>query len=805
MYHVFSTIFIAILLYLIGCFFYRIGYFTLQQHNKIWNTLLAAAFFATALAGVFLALQINYKWNIPSIKSILKWHVEFGIGMTIAGLIHFLWHLKYYGKLFAKSIPINDKQPFGILSSKKIKTNLFITGLVSSSIQFLMLREMMNITGGYELISGSFLGSWLISSAIGSYLAGKSNLTDIKKINLIFALSPLISLLLMLFLSRVYLNPGETPSLLAALIYTFIVLLPFCMVSGFTFIKLIDTGRENGILPGNSFSAETMGGIAAGLLISFLTAGLLNTYKLILLIILLSIGYVLLSFHLTNRKNKIAGILFLSLAALAVLISNPDLYFRQLLQPSISVISTQDTPYGNITRGRYKGEESLYYNQRLLSYRDDATEREEDIHYAMLQRESPQSIIMISGSLNSRLPEILKYPVKSIIYIERDPFLSKYELTAGIPDVVHVINTDAFNYIRKSKDSADVIILLTPPPSTLLLNRFYTFEFFFTVKKCLARDGVFVCSPGPGDNYYNKESMDLYSSIYNSLAANFRNVKPVVGNKLYFLASDDPLKLSFCEMVEKRHIKNIYVSLDYLEDTLIIKKSQEVSALINHDMKLNRASLPIATLHSQSYHLSKNLDEKIPAMLLMFLVFVVPVFTIRKRDMIMYFSASALAGFELIILLTLQLTVGNMYQLTGLIIAGLMTGLAAGSGIKINLFDTILLRNKVIFLILFYLIFGMIYNYIIVPKNAIISVMEIMLAGFLPAFFTGHVFRQLTVRPEGLTASSQIYSADLAGSAFGFVFVSVIAVPLFGIKASMLLLAALIFAGILLGSVRNIK
>ena len=34
--------------------------------------MLAAAFLLTAIAGVFLALQVNYKWNIPFIKTILK-------------------------------------------------------------------------------------------------------------------------------------------------------------------------------------------------------------------------------------------------------------------------------------------------------------------------------------------------------------------------------------------------------------------------------------------------------------------------------------------------------------------------------------------------------------------------------------------------------------------------------------------------------------------------------------------------------------------------------------------------------------
>ena len=70
----------------------------------------------------------------------------------------------------------------------------------------------------------------------------------------------------------------------------------------------------------------------------------------------------------------------------------------------------------------------------------------------------------------------------------------------------------------------------------------------------------------------------------------------------------------------------------------------------------------------------------------MFVVFALPVIAIRRKNLLMYFSASALAGFEIIILLTLQLTVGNMYQLTGLIIAGLMTGLSVGSGINMGSF-----------------------------------------------------------------------------------------------------------------------
>lgn len=806
MYHVISTGSTAILLYIISYSFYRLGFYPPSLHRKIWNLILASVFFLTAAAGVFLALQINYKWNIPFIKQVLKWHVEFGIGLATTGVIHFILHLDYYGKIFMKS-PVNNEYK-SLLKRKcpDIKTNLFITGFVSSSVQFMLMREIMIITGGYELISGLFLGSWLIGSAIGASLAAKSDLNDIGKINLIFSLSPVCSLLLMLFLTRVFMSSGVTPSFLASMIYTFIVLLPFCLVSGFTFIKLISiAASENNFMPGKSFSIETAGGLLSGIIISVLAAGLVGTYKLFLLIIILSLAYVLTTYYILRPGSDRILRFVLLLTCTLIIILNPDIFFRQFLMPSVKVTLTKDTPYGNITKGNYKGEESLYYNHRLLTYNDDAVEREEDIHYAMLQSESPEKVLLISGSFKSHLPEILKYPVRNITYIERDPFLVKYETPLVQKSIakISVVNEDAFRYIRTSKDLYDVIILLIPPPTTLLLNRYYTLEFFHEVKEKLNPGGIFLCSPGPGDNYQNRESIKLISSIYNSLGANFRNVKPVIGNKFYFLASDTLISLKFCQLTGSKNISNIYVNSDYLDDERTITKSEEVTGLIDHAIKQNRLAFPVANFHSQSYQFSKNLDEKIPAFILIIIAFVFPVATIKRKNLLMYFCASALAGFEIILLLTLQLTSGNMYQLTGLIVAGLMAGLAAGTGINNRLTDTISIRNKVIFLIIFYMVFGMLYNNILDLKSGVLSVILIIFSGFLPALFTGFVFRELTLRPDGISKTPAIYSADLAGSAFGFIFITGFAVPLLGIRISVGLLAALILGGILFGTIRN--
>ena len=296
-------------------------------------------------------------------------------------------------------------------NSSSITHNLFVIGFTSTSVQILLIREILNISGGYELITGIFLGSWLVASAAGAMIAERSGLNDIRSINLIFTLSPFVSILLMLLLSRLFLETGETPSLLTSMIFTFLLLVPFCLISGFSFVKLISSARKlSGFHPGKSFSIETTGGICAGILIAVLTSGLLGTYKLMLVIVLLTFAYVILTFFIHNGQVKIYIKVSFTVLLAIVILTDPDLFFRQLLLPSIKVKETKDTPYGNITSGEYYEEESVYYNQRLLAYNDDVIEREEDIHYALLQSPNPERILLISGFLESRLKEVLKYP-----------------------------------------------------------------------------------------------------------------------------------------------------------------------------------------------------------------------------------------------------------------------------------------------------------------------------------------------------------------------------------------------------------
>jgi hypothetical protein len=313
-----------------------------------------------------------------------------------------------------------------------------------------------------------------------------------------------------------------------------------------------------------------------------------------------------------------------------------------------------------------------------------------------------------------------------------------------------------------------------------------------------------MCSPGVAETYFNDESLKLNSSVFNSLKEVFPNVRPVAGNKLYFIASENTLSSSFCRLTELRGIKNIYVSQDYLSDDLMEKKSAEITGLMNRQMRLNSSSFPITYSYFQSYHLSKHLNEKIPALILIIILFALPLLVLERKNLIMYFSASALAGFEIIVLLTLQLTAGNMYQFTGLIIAGLMTGLAAGAGTENRLLSSVKIPGKSLILILFYLLTASVYEPILKTESKVPAIFLIIILSFIPAFVTGNIFRDFTHdKNDAFRYTASVYSADLSGSALGFIAVSGFAVPVFGTQATIYFLGLLVFAGFLFGTIMN--
>jgi hypothetical protein len=132
-----------------------------------------------------------------------------------------------------------------------------------------------------------------------------------------------------------------------------------------------------------------------------------------------------------------------------------------------------------------------------------------------------------------------------------------------------------------------------------------------------------------------------------------------------------------------------------------------------------------------------------------------------------------------------------------------MGGLAAGTGIGINLPGKSSTRTEALIVIIYYVIFALFYDSILSIRSTAVATMLIVLSTLIPAFMTGNIFRELTVSERQESVPAGVYSSDLAGSAFGFILISIVMVPALGIKISVFSLAVLILAGILFGTNNN--
>ncbi|MBN2728964.1 MAG: hypothetical protein JXR53_07040 [Bacteroidales bacterium] len=70
------------------------------NHRRIWNILLALTFLGSGVLGIVLVIQLNYNIWMGIYREFLYWHVEFGIAMGLIGILHALWHWRYFKNLF---------------------------------------------------------------------------------------------------------------------------------------------------------------------------------------------------------------------------------------------------------------------------------------------------------------------------------------------------------------------------------------------------------------------------------------------------------------------------------------------------------------------------------------------------------------------------------------------------------------------------------------------------------------------------------------------------------------------------------
>jgi len=783
----------------------QLGIISRTGHRKFWNVLLLLTFLVTGLIGLLLVVKINYKLTIPYYDQLMTYHVDFGIAMAIIGFFHFIWHLKYYLRLFSRqpdkkgmqkeALFVNDTSPV------LLKISAFLLGSTTMIAQVILLREFLTVFNGNELTIGIVLANWMVLTAAGAWLGSRQQ--NIKKSSrlvfpslLLLSALPFVIVFLINFLKNIVFPVGMMISVFQLFFSSFLLLLPFCLISGFLFTLLSkcysESSAEN--RTGTVYGFESTGSVIGGLLTGVVFIFVFSSVESLLVLAILNSLVLLIS---EKRKGKIA--LFILIPALILLFFNPEIRIRSLVYPNQQLVVSKDSPFGNLVVSKRGKQISTYCNNNLLFDSENFMTNEELVHFAMLQHPDPKKVLLISGDPMGQIAEVKKYNPEAIHYLEENRWmlqLLKDSLEKIRSRQVKIFHSDPMRYLRKTREQYDVIIMDLPAPSTLQTNRYYTGEFFRLAKKKLSADGVLSFGLSGSANYQSNEAVDLYSTLVASLKTSFRNVIILPGEKNYFLASDAKLTYRIAEAVQTRGIENQYVNPFYIEDDLLKSRGETILSALNPDAEINRNLKPLAYRQQLKYWLSY-----FPAKygLTGFMILILALFLFfrgSKASKTMFVTGFSASGLEILLLFGLQVFFGNIYLLTSFVFAGFMTGLAAGSFYgkkKSTSAEKQLPRNQ--FLIAVFSAVPCLLFYL--------SEQTGLTAGFLyPLYFmlvvllgglTGFQFSLASWLQKGNFAevSGKTYSYDLYGSALGAFAVSLFLVPRWGIIPSVLAIGIL--------------
>lgn len=713
--------------------------------------------------------------------------------------------------------------------------SLFILGFTSLVAQIVMTRELIVSFYGNEFFIGWFLFGWLFWVGVGSLII--KFLKEPRGLPLLLVCHLSVSLLLPLTIFCARLSRslaanavGQIPDLVPALMVSFLVMSPLCLIFGMQFTAASAYGRGR-----NAYFYEALGFVLGGLVFSYVLV-LLNEFQTSAILIFLNFAVVLILLFF----EKVAGKRYFFMAAMAAacvglmcFLFSEQLNMRTaaLRFPNAQLVETKNSIYGNLAVTRTGHQLNFYESGLGIGTDKDESFNEYLVHFPMLSNENPQKVLLIGSGFSGALQEILKYNPKQIFYAELDPSIIDLA-RAHMPALrqileggrVHLIKEDPRSSLKKLPTDLDVIIINLPNPSTGLINRYFTDDFFKEARRHLKPNGVMATHLVFASDSISEPLGNLGACLYKTIQRNFSSVVILPEDILFILASWGPLPHDpqvLINRLKARGIHNYFVTepaivyrytTDRVAKTLDVFKSNQ-TARINFDLH------PRGYLYNLIYWLSifhQDLSSVLSSIirtnyffvlaLAIFLIFLLPflrsplVFDKFFLVLAMSMGGFSLMSAEVIVIYGFQVFYGNLYYKIAWIISVFMAATAAGAfwGNKCQKarWWTVMKLHAAIgaYFVLWLLLMGVAaaFKGLLPPDLWIIGGAAIgMLVGWEFSYIN-NLFLAGKKQEDQLQLGT-IYAADLLGSCGGALAVSVFLIPVYGVYKTLLFLMMINF------------
>jgi spermidine synthase len=370
--------------------------------------------------------------------------------------------------------------------------SLFALGISSVTLQVLLMRELLAYTGGNELVIGIYLSFWMLYTGLGSFL-GRYFRSNVEKLVPLFQFILLaVSVAAYLSVPLLRIQHGGFISVIGVsdlILLTLLVLLLPCLMLGVLFPLLSGALHDKGTgkLASYSYGFEAAGSIAGGILIVVLLLIFLDNRSAWIFLFAVNIPAIIHSSgYLRNRYYRLMLIAF-SLGLLVVWVfTDPESHFEKKFLAGKELLASADTPYGRLVATGSGEQVNFFENSTPLFSTGEIISTEEPVHLGMSFVPDPQKILVVAGGNPGFIDELMKYGPGTIDYVTADPWAFKViGEVIDIPgaDILNIVFTDPMIFLRRSNKNYDVILVLTPPPSTASANRYFTVDFYDLCRK----------------------------------------------------------------------------------------------------------------------------------------------------------------------------------------------------------------------------------------------------------------------------------------------------------------------------------
>ncbi|MFH1023892.1 MAG: hypothetical protein V1809_10965 [Planctomycetota bacterium] len=563
-------------------------------------------------------------------------------------------------------------------------------GASAAVSQLVLFRELLAAFSGNEMTFGIVLGSWLLLAGLGAAAARRFPRGGPRLfaggLVVLTVLPPLETIAVRILRDVVFLR-GSMIGAAETAGATLAVLAPSCLLTGFLLAlagRLFPNDNDaRGI--GLGYRADTAGGIAGGLLFTFAFAPFLNHFQALFAAGVFAVaGAAALARAAGSRAIAAAGIATGALLAGPLLVGDLDEATIAARFPGRRIVQEIRSPHGHIAITRSGGELAFHENGVVRFTSRGIEAAEEAVHFAMAQWPGAGRAILVSDAFPLALRELEKYPLREIVCVEPDARMiaaaRRFFRPALADPRVRIVPGDPRRAVRAAPPGHyDMILLDTADPSTARANRLYTEEFFREAAQALRPGGVLSLAAGAYQNYMSPELARLIAVLHATLKNVFRNVLILPGERMVFLASDNPLEPCVADRLEGARIRTDYLTSSLLTANLSPDRLAEVSRPARAPAPRNTDRRPI--LHLDSLRLWLAHFRTPWLLILMAPAAALAVWLARAGSVPRAVFATGFAGAvaEVILLLHVQVALGCAYQWAGIVTAAFLLGMAFGA------------------------------------------------------------------------------------------------------------------------------